>query len=258
MGPLRRFELGEHRVDEERRALAQGRHHLARERLAESRLGAPPGGETLAPGAEPGGREARREALEQRRDLRSDGAQPHRHERGAVGAERERDELFARRKGGRGHFVPVVILGRHPEAGDGGHARRFERLGVAHRGGRLDQGEVGAAEQAGLLAADDDARRRKRELGCELGSARVTVGGVRDPEAGGQVRAVDGGGRRRRKRPRRQGSVSGESSSRSRPASQAAGSPEIAPAARRSIAGRDSAELAIADGSAGSGTRPRS
>jgi hypothetical protein len=189
------LELGQQSVEQQRRAGAEGRRHLARERFAEACLGAPPGGEAGELGRRPRLRIARRERGEDRRDAVADGAQADRRQRLRIGSQGETLRALGARKGGARDFVPIVVLGRHPEDGDRRLAAGAERLGVAHRGGRLDETEERAAEQTALLAGDDDARRRVGEPRGELGGARMAVRGVGDTQRGGELATLD---RRRR------------------------------------------------------------
>ena len=57
---------------------------------------------------------------------------------------------------GRSHFLPVVVLGVHPEDRDGGHAVLLADAARQLKGrDRLEQGVERAAEEARLLAGDD-------------------------------------------------------------------------------------------------------
>ena len=78
------LQLGQHRVEHQRRARSEERHGLLREGVAEARPRSPPTGEPLAPGREAFVREARGEARRRGSRSRSEGARPDRRERRGI------------------------------------------------------------------------------------------------------------------------------------------------------------------------------
>ena len=251
--PLGDLELRQHRIEHQRRPGAEERHHLLREGVAEARSRGPPSGQSPTPLGEAFVRKVRAEGREEALDLRSDLAATDRGERRGVFGEREILQARRAEEGGGGDLRPVVVLGRHPEDRDRRAPGGFEGFSMTHRCGGFYQCQERAAEEAGLLPADDDRGRRIGELRRELGGARMAVapgwrasalqrsrGGRR---SGGAISGSVPGASRR----------SGARRSVSLPASQAAGIPFTRPWATRSIGSMGAAIRRILADAGGAG-----
>ena len=180
-GPLQALELGQHGVEHQRRALAEGRHQQAAERLAEAGVGAVPGARQL-------------DAVERLLDLfeaRSEGAHAHGQERRRIVAEVDAPHPVAGEEGRPGDLGEVVVLGGDPE-----HRHRRRRRGLDRRGpvdgcGHLAERQERPAVEPRLLAGDHHPRLGIRQARRQLPGGGMAVGGVRGRQRPRQLAAVD-------------------------------------------------------------------